>query len=505
MLRTTVAATAALAFVFAAASAQAQKALPSGSGGTTINQLYSKAQSGKPTRVIVQLREPAGAVLGATSSAAAEAAYSGAVRAAQNAVIADVFGQSPSVLAGPDKALNQMDLSAMFAINVTAAELARLARDPRVVSIHEDMLMSPDLLQSLGIIRVTGAGGVLLRGATGAGRAVAVLDTGVNKTNEFLLNKVISEACYNTTNASFGSTSRCPGGAATSTAVGSGADCAANITGCGHGTHVAGIAAGKNTALSAGEPRHGVAREGRIVAINVFSRFRANSGNCGTGATKDCVLSFVSDQVKALQRVFALRNGVAGRKIDAINMSLGGGGFTGFCNSEPHKPVIDQLRAAGIATVIASGNSGFINGTGSPGCIQTAITIGSSTKRAAGKPERMSSFTNQGPQVDALAPGGDFNYPTASGPQEPKNRILSSQFNTYNFLAGTSMAAPHVAGLIAAIRSKATCRPKTVTQIENALRVTGLQITDHRTNPCCPQLKERRVDGVALMTNLGCA
>lgn len=120
---------------------------------------------------------------------------------------------------------------------------------------------------------------------------------------------------------------------------------------------------------------------------------------------QDCVLSFTSDQIKGLERVFALRAGVAGRKIDSANMSLGGGGFAGFCNDDSRKLIIDKLRNAGIATVIASGNSGFVNGVGAPGCIETAITVGSSTKKLPGSPERMSSFSNQGPQVDTLAQG----------------------------------------------------------------------------------------------------
>jgi subtilisin family serine protease len=488
---------AALVAVLSTSSAYAQVAVdPSAAGSASLEDLRARAQRDGTARVIVEFAEPAGIALGRAGS---DEAYVRAVRRTQQSIIADVFGPAAR-MSGADRALTLMDFSPMFAVNVTAAELARLARDPRVVRIHEDRLDQPSLLQSLGLIRMTGTGNAYTVGAEGTGRAVAVLDSGVLKTHEFLKNKVISEACYNTPNATFQAISRCPGGVAATTAAGSGTDCSSSITGCGHGTHVAGIAAGLNTAFNGAEPRYGVARRASIVAINVFARFRRAGGQCGAGATKDCILSFTSDQIKGLERVFALRNGVANRKIDSVNMSLGGGGFTGFCNTDSRKPIIDKLRQVGIATVIASGNSSFINGVGAPACIQTAITVGASTKKATGKPERMSSFTNQGPQVDTLAPGGDFSYPNNNG----KDPILSSRFSGYAYLAGTSMAAPHVAGAIAAIRSNLPCRTKTVGQIENALQTTGLLITDHRILPGFPQLRERRMDVVAVMKKLAC-
>jgi subtilisin family serine protease len=107
------------------------------------------------------------------------------------------------------------------------------------------------------------------------------------------------------------------------------------------------------------------------------------------------------------------------------------------------------------------------------------ISVGATTKTATGAPERISSYSNIGTQVDVLAPGGDFSYPSAlSG----RTSILSSYKGsnaTYAHLAGTSMAAPQVAGAFAVIRSKnATCAAKTVKQIEDAMKSTGLAISD---------------------------
>lgn len=90
-------------------------------------------------------------------------------------------------------------------------------------------------------------------GLFGVGQTVAILDTGVEKTHPFLMGKVVSEACYSTNNADLSSERPvCPGGVTNSTAPGSGVNCA--ISGCDHGTHVAGIVGGKGATFS-GSPR----------------------------------------------------------------------------------------------------------------------------------------------------------------------------------------------------------------------------------------------------------
>jgi serine protease len=502
---------AAAALVVAATTGVWAQAQAPASSDASVAALHAKAaKSGGKVRIIVEFGTP-GVAVPTQGPAAAVPAFVSALKATQSDVIATHFADGASTLSGPDRSLTRMDYVPQFAINATAAEISRLARDPRVVRVHEDKFASPTLAQSLGIVRMTGTGGAFSLpsgGAKGHGRAVAILDTGVNKNHEFLKNKVISEACYNSNVPALGASSRCPGRVTATTATGSGADCQEHVAiGCGHGTHVAGIAAGFNTSRNAGEPVSGVAPAAKIVAINVFSKV----------GTK--VLSATSDQIKGLERVFALRNGIrvgtATFRIDAVNMSLGGGdGLRGFCDTDPLKPIIDALRRVNIATVVASGNEGFINGVTSPGCIRTAITVGSSTKGAPGQPQRMSSFTNQGPQVDTLAPGGDgFGYPFAAFTPSILSSLVSGG---YGGQSGTSMATPTVAGAIAAIRSRASCRQmiltssgqrvlrSSVARIEAALQQTGPLITDHRINPSFPQLKERRIDVVQVMKKLGC-
>jgi subtilisin family serine protease len=73
-------------------------------------------------------------------------------------------------------------------------------------------------------------------------------------------------------------------------------------------------------------------------------------------------------------------------KLASINMSLGGGQYFSACDTEPLKQAIDNLRAAGVATAIAAGNNGFTNAVSYPGCISTAVTVGSSDKNDAISP-----------------------------------------------------------------------------------------------------------------------
>lgn len=278
-------------------------------------------------------------------------------------------------------------------------------------------------------------------GGRGAGQAVAILDTGVDAAHPFLAGRVVAEACFSTNSTANGSRTVCPNGQASQTGTGAAAACDAD--GCDHGTHVAGISSGSGAFFE------GIAPEGAIIAVQVFSEFR---GAVCRGGPSPCVASFTSDQIRGLD--FVLQQ--AGmREVKAANMSLGGGRSTGFCDNELMKPVIDQLRDAGVATVIASGNDGFRNAVSFPACISSAVTVGATSKEDA-----LADFSNCGPQTDLHAPGVSI-----------RSSVPGDGFARFN---GTSMAAPHVAGAFAAI---ASARPEaTLNEIELALKDTGLDV-----------------------------
>lgn len=278
-------------------------------------------------------------------------------------------------------------------------------------------------------------------GGRGAGQAVAILDTGVDAAHPFLAGRVSAEACFSTTSLVNNSTSNCPNGQSSQSGASAGRPCVGR--GCEHGTHVAGIAAGRGVDFS------GIAPDAEIIAVQVFSTFRGAA--CGGGGAT-CIASFTSDQIRGLD--FVLQQASA-RAVASVNMSLGGGHSTTACDADMTKSVIDQLRAAGVAVAIASGNDGFRDGVSFPGCISTAVTVGATSKQ-----DELADFSNCGPQVDLHAPGVGI-----------RSSVPGGGFAAFS---GTSMATPHVAGAFAALRS---ARPSaTVDQIEAALSSTGLDV-----------------------------
>jgi subtilisin family serine protease len=140
-------------------------------------------------------------------------------------------------------------------------------------------------------------------GFTGSGQVVAVLDTGVDSAHPFLAGKVVEEACF-TSNRVAGS-GNCPNGTSTQTGPGSGVPCTYAPSGCRHGTHVAGIAAGRGSTFS------GVAKDANVMSVQVFSRFTGSI--CASSGEDPCTRSYVSDQMAGLERVFAVLSGTGGR------------------------------------------------------------------------------------------------------------------------------------------------------------------------------------------------
>jgi subtilisin len=350
----------------------------------------------------------------------------------------------------------------MMSATVTEEALERLVRHPLVERVYSDDTYAPSMSRSTVQI---GAPAMWQKGFTGTGRAVAVLDTGIDDSHPFFENRIVEQACFSTNFFQYGVSSLCPNFQTEVIGDGAAPDCDTNVSGCGHGTHVAGTVAGGGAPILAGNEL-GVAPQSDLIAVQVFSYFPPNE--CGNN--NGCVLSFVSDQIRALEWLYLNADKM---NLSAVNMSLGGGQFFSPCTDAAARPVIAALKDIGVATVISSGNNGFTNSISSPACIPEAISVGSVQTNLSGLTEdAVSSFSNSASFLTMLAPGHFIRSSVPGG--------------GYAFYAGTSMAAPHVAGAWALLQQ--AFPDDSVDDILTRIQASGKSIVDPRNGIAKPHI-----------------
>ncbi|KAK7678555.1 hypothetical protein QCA50_018427 [Cerrena zonata] len=200
----------------------------------------------------------------------------------------------------------------------------------------------------------------------------------------------------------------------------------ADADGNGHGTHVSGTAAGS---------QFGVAKSANLIAVKVLS-------DQGSGS--------VSDIVSGLN--FVLNSARSSGRPSIATMSLGGGASTSLDNA------VASLTSSGIHVTVAAGNDGVDARNTSPARAPSANTIGATTIADA-----KASFSNFGAVVDLFAPG-----------QNVISSWIGSTTATNN-ISGTSMATPHVAGLIAYLIGRdGNASPATISNTLKSLSVKGV-------------------------------
>ena len=405
-----------------AASAASSQGLVSSS-----NRLLTKLQTEKTIKVIVTARDQEhNRKLGS-----------------RYAVIAD----EPNLLkryANPKKLklVRQFKRLPQSVYEVDIAGLQELLDDPNV-SVHENRIARPSLAQSVKRVYPSQEFSPYHGDNDWA---VAVIDSGVNGSHPMLAGKVVSEACYSTTDTSAPDAdqhyfSLCPGGAQSSVASGSGQDCSLSIEGCGHGTAMAGIAVGN------GAGRLGVAKDGNIISLKVVSQ-TSDFDICDNAP---CAVIFEDDLLLAIDRVLTLNSSF---KIAAVNMSLNFDVLAddGTCDGDPLKPAIDMLRDEGIVTVISSGNDGSLDKLRSPSCISTSFSVGATFDTS----DSLWPDTNRSRNIDLFAPGAN---------------ILTAQGGGYATVNGTSASAAHVSGAWVAARH--AWPAATIGQLEGLIRSKG--------------------------------
>ena len=404
-------------------------------------RIHDRALAEGEVRVLVELALPSGRF--------AEGALTTQARAAYRQEITDTAARVLSRLTQSPHRVGRRYLTVpLIALEVGPAALQELEAARFLIKrVVEDRIHKPVLIDSVPLI---GANQAWAQGFDGTGFVVAVLDSGVDSAHPFLAGKVVEEACYSTTSGQQ-STTLCPNGAAEQIGPGAGVPCPLEPEGCWHGTHVAGIAAGNGTPSDL--PIWGVGRGANIMSVQVFSQI---NGFFDCGGAPPCLGAYTSDILAALERVYDLRATYA---FAAVNMSLGGGLFSATCDGEPYKPFIDNLRSAGIATVVAAGNDGSTDQLSAPACVSTAVSVGATTKD-----DQVAYFSNVAPFLSLFAPGDEI--------------ISSFPGGGFEFASGTSMASPHVAGTWAVL--KQAVPTASVDEILEALTGTGMMITDPR-------------------------
>jgi serine protease len=316
-----------------------------------------------------------------------------------------------------------------------AAEVA--ARDPNVEYAEPDRIMKPLLTpndsmytQQWDLYEATG--GMNLPAAwdksTGSGIRVAVIDTGyrphADLSGQILAGyDFISDATIANDGGGRDSDASDPGDWTAAGECGAG-EPASNSSW--HGTHVAGtIAALTNN----GSGVAGVAFGAKIVPVRVL-------GKCG-GYTSD-----IADGI-----VWASGGTVSGvpniaARAQVINMSLGGGGA---CDTTTQN-AINGARSRGTVVVVAAGNEAQNASNSSPANCSGVITV-AATNRSGGR----ASYSNYGTIVDVAAPGGDSGAAILSTLNAGTKAPGADSYAGY---MGTSMATPHVAGVVALMLAK---------------------------------------------------
>ncbi len=349
-----------------------------------------------------------------------------------------------------------------LAMKADAATLKKLNSAPEVDSIKEDVRMRLQLADSTPLIGAPQAWGA---GYSGSGQTVAVIDTGIDKDHPFLAGKVVAEACYS---------SGCPQDNQQGAYEDAGVPCSGASV-CAHGTHVAGIAAGNGEDLE-GVGFSGVAKDADLISVRLWPE---------TGGLE----AFQSNVLAGLEQVYAWRTRF---NIASVNMSLGWGMYESSCDDAfpSFKSAIDNLRSFHVATVVAAGNDMGLNGIGSPACISTAISVGSTTIS-----DEVSGFSNRAGFMDFYAPGEEI---TSSIPEDTPSDLDDD----YDTKSGTSMAAPHVAGAWAVLKSRLP--DASVEHVKSSLRDTGEPIYDEPSGTTKPRIQvDKALDWAGLPQQSG--
>ncbi|MGW5634144.1 S8 family peptidase [Streptomyces sp. NPDC003832] len=347
--------------------------------------------------------------------------------------------------------------------------VAEYRADPQVAYVVPDRLNKPlatpndteytkqwDLFETTAGMNVPGAWDT----TTGTGVTVAVIDTGYVTHSDLAANIVGGYDFISDT------TVAADGNGRDSNPADPGDWTAANQCASGdpaydsswHGTHVAGTIA---AATGNGKGVAGIAYGAKVSPLRVL-------GKCG-GYDSDIIDAITWASGGTVSGVPANTN-VA----KVINMSLGG---SGACTTATQN-AINAAVGRGTTVVVAAGNSNANAANYSPASCNNVISVA-----AADRQGNRSYYSNYGTVVDIAAPGGETNSVTSNGILSTLNAGAQGPgAESYEYYQGTSMAAPHVAGLAALLKSANTTL--TPAQIESAIKTNSRALAGTCSGGC---------------------
>ena len=365
--------------------------------------------------------------------------------------------------------------------NADAAALARdiAAADPDVEYAEPDRILRPmftpnDTYYASQWHYYESTAGLNLPAAwdlsTGTGIVVAVIDTGYRPHADLAANIVpgydfITDTAVSNDGNGRDADASDPGDAIVAGECGSGYP-TQDQSSSWHGTHVAGtIAAVTNNGTGVA----GVAFGAKVQPVRVL-------GKCG-GYTSD-----IADAI-----IWASGGTVSGVPANAtparvLNLSLGG---SGACDTTTQN-AINSARSRNAVVVVAAGNSNANAANYSPASCTGIVTV-AAVNRSGGR----AYYSNYGSVVEVAAPGGDMTSAAANGILSTLNAGTTTPgADVYAYYQGTSMATPHVAGVVALMLAKnASLTPDQV--------ITMLQSTARAFPATCSQCGAGIVDAAA--------
>ncbi|MEL7296071.1 MAG: S8 family peptidase [Pseudomonadota bacterium] len=395
---------------------------------------------------------------GILQSAATDFATANGIAAARTRRLTSMLGGNARLKRRMANGASVYRLSAWRHKNDMQQALAALSNDPDVAYAEIDQLLQPmatpnDARYNEQWHYFEATGGLNLPTAwdssTGAGVVVAVIDTGYRPHVDLNANllpgyDMISDTFVSVDGNGRDSDARDPGDASAAGDCGPGEPARSSSW---HGTHVAGtISAVTNNGTGVA----GVAYGAKIVPLRAL-------GRCG-GFTSD-----IADSIIWASGGSVLGAPANANPADVINMSLGGGGAC----SATTQSAINTARNNGSTIVVAAGNSNANTSGFNPANCSGVITV-AATNRNGGR----AYYSNFGSEVDVAAPGGDIRFGAAGGVLSTLNSGSNGPASdNYEFYQGTSMAAPHVAGLAALMLAEDSSL--TPNQVESTIRNTA--------------------------------